>query len=157
MVKKNKWKEINMSGNEQVQAVETPVSRYGTVLSRAQREELKELSKEVFGASSRYAKLMSTGYHEMVTEEISEIVPGEDGKPDTERMVKVPVKTASGALQYVQKYHTADSVMAYMIQCKVILDKFKADMAKKQADEAAAKAQEEANKKTHEELSGSAV
>lgn len=126
-------------------------------LNRTQREELKALSKEVFGASSRYSKLINQGYSELVTEEISEIVPGEDGKPDTERMVQVPVKRADGALQYIHKYHTEESVMEYMKQCKVTLDNFKAQMAKKAADEQAKKAQEEANKKAQEELSGSAV
>lgn len=100
---------------------------------------------------------MNEGFSEMVTEEISEIVPGEDGKPDTERMVKVPVKRADGAMQFVQKYHTFESVLVYMKACKVTLDNFKVQMAQKAADEKAAKEQEETNKKVQEELSGSAV
>lgn len=142
---------------EQVKEETAVTPQYGNHLTREQREEFKALSKEVFGSSSRYEKLMIRGYDELITEEISEIVPGEDGKPDTERMVKVPVKRADGALQYAKKYHTADSVMAYMKQCKITLDLFKAQMAAKEANEKAAKEQEEANKQAHQELGGSAV
>jgi predicted PolB exonuclease-like 3'-5' exonuclease len=128
------------------------------VLTKAQREELKALSKEVFGSSSRYQKLMGKGYMEMLTEELSEIVPGEkEGDPDVEKMVKIPVKTADGALQYVQKYHTAESVKAYMEQCRVTIEKFKADMAKKEVEEKAKKEQVQANMEAHQKLGGSAL
>lgn len=126
-------------------------------LTRAQREELGALSQEVFGASSRYKKLMDQGYDELVTEELDEIVPGENGAPDTTRQVKVPIKREDGAFQSVRKYHTAESVKTYMLERKEMIDQIKAQLKKQQEEAAAKKAVEAQAKLVHESLVGSAV
>lgn len=122
------------------------------------REELNALSKELFGTSSKWQKLLNSGYSEVVTEEVTEYVPGEkDGDEGITRTVRVPVKRADGAPQSVVKRHTVESVKAYMLDRKEAMEKFKAMLQKQQDEQKAKKEQEDANRKAHEELSGSAL
>lgn len=126
-------------------------------LNRAQREELKALSLEVFGSSSRYQKLMNNGYSELVTEEIDEIVPGVDGAEDTVKKVKIPVKREDGALQYVTKYHTAESVKEYMLDLKKKQEEFKALMEKALAEQKARQEEQKAANAVQDQAGGSAL
>ena len=57
--------------------------------SRAVRDAMKALSKEIFGSESRYKKLFE--YDHVLTHKVKETVPGENGEPDTEREVEVPL------------------------------------------------------------------
>jgi hypothetical protein len=131
---------------------ELPVRTRGiNELTRSERELLNNVSKEVFGSSSRWQKLVNNGVARVVTEEVTELVPNEtdpEGEP-TERKVQVPVKTGNGALQSTIKRYTVSEVLALMIELKQRRD---AHLAKvKEAQEKAA-----LEKKLQEEVSGSA-
>lgn len=127
-----------------------------------EREQLDALSKEVFGASSRWQSLVTKGYSELVTEEVEEYVPeatDKDGKvtPGFNRKVRVPVKRKDGALQSTKKYHDIKSVTIYMLDRKAQLDKIKAEV-KRMQDEARAKKEADAlAKRVHEDAQGSAA
>src|SRR5580693_10476931 len=117
-------------------------------ITRAERKELDLLSKDIFGSSSRWQKLINKGYDEMVTEEVEETVPAEkEGEEPTKRMVKVPVLAPNGTHKFVRKYHTIESVLEFMVEQKKQLDIVRAQIAK-QRDELIAKinAENEAKK-----------
>jgi CRISPR/Cas system CMR subunit Cmr4 (Cas7 group RAMP superfamily) len=127
-------------------------------MDRKVKEELNALSAEVFGSSSRWAKLVDKGYTEIVTEEKEETTPiDSEGKGGEVVKVRVPVKTASGAVQYVTKRHTIESVRELMLDMKAKRDAYIAALTKAKEEEAAKKAQEALQKKVNEELMGSAL
>jgi len=127
-------------------------------IDRQTKDELNALSKEVFGASSRWQKLIGNGYTELVTEEVEEVVPAEkEGEEPTTRKVRVPLKNAAGMHQSVIKYHTVESVREYMLDRKKMLDQIRAQIKKQQDEARAKKEQEELTKKVHDDLQGSAV
>lgn len=129
-----------------------------STLSRVEREELNALSKEVFGASSRWQKLITKGVAEVVTETTTEYVPAEDGVGEgTTREVEVPVKRKDGALISRTKHFDKDTVKTYMLERKVKLEEFKAMIDKMKADEAAKKAQDELEANVQEEIGGSSL
>lgn len=108
-------------------------------LTRDQREELKALSKEVFGNESKWKKLLERGYYHEETEEKEETVPGEtkeDGTvvEATTRKVKVPILNKHGQRVKTVKYHTYESLLKLMVDFKKQMDEIKAQM-KKQQDE----------------------
>jgi len=108
-------------------------------ITRAERNALDALSKDIFGSSSRWQKLVDKGYDEMVTEEVEETVPAEkEGEEPTKRMVKVPVTAPNGTHKFVRKYHTIESVLEFMVEQKKQLDVIRAQIAK-QRDELIAK------------------
>lgn len=123
-------------------------------VTRKDREFLNTLSKEVYGVSSRWAKIVRDGVTELVTQELSEIVPGVDGAPDTEKTVKVPVKREDGALQSTIKRFSVEDVKVLMVERKIKLDEFKALVEKNKKEVAARKA---LNAKIAREASGSAA
>lgn len=118
--------------------------------TREEREELKALSQEVFGVPSRYRKLYST--KELVTQKISEIVPGEDGAPDETKLVEVAA-LQNGVKQYKMKHRTTEEVLELLREFKAKRDVYLAEMKKKQEEEKAKKAAEEAVK----DVTGSAL
>lgn len=123
-------------------------------ISRDLREELKELSKEVFGKTSKYQKLFEQ--QELVTKKVTETVPGENGEPDIQREVTVPV-LLNGAKQFRMVYRTPEQVLELLKEFKAKRDEF---LAKMKADQeaAAAKAKADADaKKLQEDLGGSAL
>lgn len=127
-----------------------------------EREQLDSLSKEVFGASSRWQTLVKKGFSELVTEELEEYVPGETAADGTvgegiTRKVQVPVKRKDGAHQHVMKRHDIKSVTLYMIERKAQIDKIKAEIKRMQDEEKAKKDAEALAKKVNAEASGSAV
>lgn len=135
----------------------TPVRTWDD-LSHAEREELKALSKEVYGASSRAKKLVDQGYLELLTEETTEYVPGKTEEEEgTTRTVKIPLKRKDGAKQSVLKRHTVDSIKAEMVDRKAKLDQIRAIIKKNQEEAQAKKKQEELTKHVHERLAGSAT
>lgn len=128
----------------------------------AERDELDALSKEVFGATSRWQTLVKKGFSQLLTEEVQEYVPGETKEDGTvgegfTRMVQVPIKRKDGALQSVMKYHDVSSVRVYMLERKAYLDKIKADIKRMQDEEKAKKDAEALAKRVHQEAQGSAV
>ena len=127
------------------------------MVNRELKQELNELSKEVFGSSSRWHKLVTQGYAELLTEEVTEFVPGEkEGDEGTTRKVSVP-KLHKGIKQSVTRFHTVESVHELMKARKAMLDQIRAEMKKAQEEKEAKAKQAELTKNVHEELSGSAV
>lgn len=126
--------------------------------TREQRDELNALSKEVFGSSSRWQKLVSNGYAKLLTEEVEEIVPAaKAGDRPTMRKISVPLKREDGAHQSTTEHHTVASVKTFMLERKAQIDAFRAQMKKMQEEQQAKKDQEKLALKVHEELQGSAL
>lgn len=127
------------------------------MITRAEREELKALSLEIFGVSSKWKKLLDNGITKQLTKTVVETVPGENGEPDTTREVEVPVLTESGATQSYTKYLSVEEVRDLLLDLKAKRDAFLAERKAKMEEAQAKKAQEDAANKVHEELRGSAV
>jgi predicted translin family RNA/ssDNA-binding protein len=127
------------------------------MVNRQTREELNALSQEVFGASSRWQKLLNNGYAQLVTEEIDEVVPGENGEPDTTKKVEVPVKRADGALQYTTEYHTVDSVREYMLDLKKKQEEMRALIAKMQEEKRQKENQKKLEEAVQQDIGGNAL
>lgn len=120
-------------------------------LSRKDREELNSLSKEVFGTSSRWQKLVDQGYMKPLTKKVSETVPGaKEGDPATETEIEVLDTREDGAVQMTTARHTLESIKEYMLSRKKQFDLIRAEMKRK-------KDQEELAKRVHSELNGSAI
>lgn len=119
--------------------------------------ELKSLSKEVFGSASRYQKILDKGTTELVTTKTTEVVPGVDGAEDTTREIQVPVLAKNGTKQYKQKYYTPDECLALLRTMKVKRDELLAMIKKQQEEQAAKAAEAEQQRKINEDLAGSAL
>ena len=127
-------------------------------LTRAEREELKALSKEVFNSTSRWEKLIKNGYPELLTHEVTELVPGKtEADEPTEQKSRVPMKTARGTYMSRMKYHTVDSVRSYMLDRKKQIDDMRAEIKRRQDEARAQREKEQLVQKVHQELQGSAV
>lgn len=128
------------------------------MVDRKTRLELNALSKDVFGVSSKWQKLVEKGYLEEVTEEVTETVPAEkEGDAPTTKTVRVPVLTASGGKQSLLKRYTVETVREFLLERKKTLDTLRA-LLKKQHEDKLAKAKEEAEaKKINDANAGSAT
>jgi hypothetical protein len=125
--------------------------------SRKVRELMKSLSMEIFGKSSRYQKLFE--YDEVKTVEVDEVVPGQNGEPDTTKKVRVPLMTGHGKgyKQTVRRYRSVEEVLQLLLDFKAARDEHIAKM-KSSREAARAKQEEEARlKKVQEDLGGSAL
>lgn len=122
--------------------------------TRAQREEMKALSLEIFGKTSRYSKLFV--YDDVLTHEVDEVVPGENGAEDTTKKVRVPL-LFNGSKQSRRKYRNVEEVIQLLRDFKGKRDEFLAQMKAQQAEAAAKKEADLAAKKLQEELGGSAL
>lgn len=126
-------------------------------VDRELRNELDTLSKQVFGVSSKWKKLVESGVTEMITEEKTEMVPGENGAEPTEQKLQVPVKAPNGAIQYRVKRFTVEGILEFMRERKKLIDQIN-EMNRKNREAAEAKQkQEQLAKQVHADLSGSAV
>ena len=134
------------------------------MVSKKERKELDELSKNVFGSSSRWQKLIGKGYTEQVMKDVVETVPPEkEGDEPTTRTVQVPVKTESGMDLYVTKYHTTESVKKYMEEQKEVLEKLRVQIKEMQEnqkrleeDQKRQQQEQEIAKQIHRQMGGSA-
>lgn len=116
-------------------------------ITRAEREELNALSKEVFNVSSKWQKFFK-GVPELVTKTITETVPGDNGAPDTTREVVVPV-LLDGAKQYRVKAYSAEECKKLLLDAKRQRDEYLAKLKEQQQlAEIAKKVQEQAAGKT---------
>lgn len=122
--------------------------------SREEREQLKALSTQVFGASSRYKKLYE--YDHVLTHKVTETVPGENGQPDTEVEKEVPL-LYNGSKQSVRRYRTTEEVIQLMLDFKTKREEFLAQMKKQQEEQKSKKEADELAKKVQEDLGGSAL
>jgi len=126
-------------------------------ISRKERKELDALSKEVFGTSSRWHKLVTSGHGELLTEEKTETVPpAKEGEESTTKTVNVPVKTSFGANKLITKHYTVESVKAMMLEQKTRIEQIKEQIKKHYDDMKAAKEAEERTKQLNDQFSGSA-
>ncbi len=127
-------------------------------VDRKIREELNALSKEIFGVSSKWQKLVD-GVYQTVTRDVEEAVPAEfetqknqDGtetqvqvKAATTRTVKVPVpfldkngRDTSNSKGYKAiKRYTLEEIHAQLLDMKTQLDIYKQVQAARIADAAA--------------------
>lgn len=122
--------------------------------TREQRVQLKALSQEIFGKSSRYQKLYE--YDEVLTKTVTETVPGVDGAPDKEETKEVPV-LFNGSKQSRRRYRSTSEVLDLMVNFKAKRDEFLAQMKQQQEEAKKRKEEAEALKKVQDELGGSAL
>lgn len=121
------------------------------------RQELNALSKEVFGASSRWQKLVTNGYSELVTEEVEELVPSDkEGEEPKLEKVRMPA-LLNGMRQSVMKRHTVESVKELMLKLKTSRDEYFVRVKEAQAAQQAAKEKAELAQKVQEAVAGSAA
>jgi len=124
--------------------------------NREQREELKALSQEVFGVSSKWQKLME--YDEVKKTKVKETVPGENGEPDTEREVEVPLFVPGTKVkQSTRRYRSIEEVLELLRSFKAKRDEYLAQIKKQQEEAKAKKEAEEQARKVQEQLGGSAL
>lgn len=124
------------------------------MLNRNERDQLKALSKEVFGVSSRYQRFLE-GVAEVITHEVDEEVPGDGDAPATTRKVRVPTLTANGVKQTRIKRYTFQETLDLLLSFKAQRDAMIKAQLDQQAAAAAKKAQAELQKKVQDELAGS--
>ena len=127
-------------------------------LTKNERKELDALSRDVFGISSRWQKMVEKGEKELVTHEVTETVPAEkEGEEPTTRQVRVPLLSERGEQQFVMKRHTVECVKELLSGYKSQLDTIRAQIAAQKEEASAKQRAEEQAKQLHKELSGSAV
>lgn len=119
-------------------------------LSRDERTELKRLSKELMGASSKWQKFVD-GVPQEITREVEEVVPGENGEPDTTRKVTVPV-LVNGVKQTFIKRFTQREVLDLLVEFKVKRELALAQRKALLEAQAKALAQKEAEEKLMKEI-----
>lgn len=122
------------------------------------KQELNALSKEVFGVSSRWQKLVKNGYSEVITEEVEELVPSDvlGEEPKTEK-VRKPVLRADGAKLSTTKRYTVESVKELMLKLKTAREEYLARLKKMQEEAKAAQEKQDLAKKIHVEATGSSL
>jgi hypothetical protein len=126
------------------------------------KEELDKLSKEVFGSSSKWKKMVEDGVIEPVLEDTKRLIPDPetDGDYKTETIkTQVSHFGANGGelSKFEVKRYTVDSIKAHMLDIKARFEAFRENVKKLQEEQ---KAKEEADKAAKEQLganSGSAV
>ena len=131
--------------------------------TKAIRKELDALSKEVYGTTSRWQKLINQGYKELVTEEKEETIPPEkEGDEPTTRTVKVPV-LKNGSQQYVVKRYDESNIKEHLLEQKKHLDNLREQLKKLQEEQARLRKEEEEKrlaeeqaKALHQQIAGSA-
>lgn len=107
-------------------------------LSREQREEMKTLSREIFGVSSKWKTLLDHGYLYKVTRKVVEHVPQEDGTiKEVEK--EVPALNEHGQEYSVRKYYTYDELKAKMLDLKERMRALNETLKKQQEEAKAAK------------------
>jgi len=133
---------------------DSSISRLDQSTTREQREQLKALSLEIFGKSSRYKKLYE--FDEVLTKSVTETIPGVDGAPDKEETKEVPV-LFNGSKQSRRRYRSTSEVLDLMVAFKVKREEFLAQMKQQQEEAKKRKEEAEALKKVQESLGGSAL
>lgn len=111
---------------------------------------------EMFGVSSKYQKFVR-GIPEVVTEEVEETVPGENGAEATTRMVRVPKLTTDGRKQVHTKFYTYEEVLNLLLGMKAKHEAMMEAQVLAYQAEMADKLEAEAVKNAQKQLSGSAI
>lgn len=120
--------------------------------TREQRLQLQALSKELFGTSSKYRKLYSE--KTLITHTETQVRKHDDGTETTDKL-QVPT-LLNGVRQYKMTYRNTEQVLQLLLDAKVKLDNYRAELKKHQEEAASKKAAEETAVKLQEELAGSA-
>jgi hypothetical protein len=106
-------------------------------IEREVREELNELSKFVYGVSSKWQSILDHGFKELVTETKTETVPGENGEPDTTKEIKVAV-LKNGVNQYRIKRYSLEEVKVLLLvgkaQREAMIARYQEMQRQKQAE-----------------------
>jgi hypothetical protein len=126
-------------------------------LSKEERDELSDLSKEVFGTRSRWQKMITQGYMDVVMRKVQEIVPGVDGADPTIKTTEVPALTEFGAKQIVTKFHTVDSIREHMLTLKRQREEIVAAIKSSNEEIKAKQDQEQLMKNIQDQATGSAL
>ena len=121
------------------------------------RKEMDALSKEIFGVSSRWQKILKTGNKQLLTKTVKEVVPATDGQEATTKDVEVPVLTDHGFKQSIIKNYTLDEVHQMLLLAKAQVDAFRAAQKQQEEEKVKAEAEHNALKNLHESTYGSAV
>lgn len=124
-------------------------------ITRVERLEMNELSKEVFGVSSRWQKFLN-GVLEPVTRTVNETVPGVDGAEPTTKEAQVPVLVGKTKVSKM-RYYSVEEIKTKMLEFKAKKAEIDAIVKQQQAEQKAKQEQEDLQKKIQEDLSGSAV
>jgi hypothetical protein len=124
--------------------------------SRETINELNQLSKEIFGASSKWRKMVESGVLEPVMEDIKKVNP--DGTFEMTKIQAMHTSTKGGEVpkSRIVRY-TPETIKAYMVERKAQKEQFIAALAKMEQDKRAANAAEAAKKAALEHASGSSV
>lgn len=120
-------------------------------IDRKTKEELNQLSKEVFGSSSKWRKMMDLGVPEVVEENTKKLVM-KDGKEEYETVKTAVLYKEQMPLNTLRRY-TVSEVRDFMLTVKDRQDQVRAAIKRieeQQKAQAAAKA-------TAEKASGTAV
>jgi len=124
--------------------------------TREQRDQMKALSMEIFGASSKWQKLYK--FDETLTEMVTETIPGVDGAEDTTKEVKVPLYVPGTKVKQIKRqYRSTQEVLELLLMFKAKRDEYIANMKKMQQEALAKRLADEKAKKLQEELGGSAL
>jgi hypothetical protein len=126
-------------------------------IARELRMELNQLSKEVFGVSSKWQKILRDGTTQVLTRTVKETVPGKEGEEPTVKEVQVPILTEYGAKQLVTTRYTLEEVHQMLLGYKVQLENFRTIAKQQQEEKAAKEAEHKALKDVHDTAYGSAV
>lgn len=102
-------------------------------LTKNQRNLLNQLSKDVFGSSSRWQKFIEKGVKQVVTEEKEETIPAEEGKEATTRKISVPKLNDKGQTVTHIIHHTPESILEIMMEFKKQKDAWVKQMEEIQA------------------------
>lgn len=128
-------------------------------ITRKEREEMKALSKEVFGSTSRWKTILDKGLKELTTRTVVETVPGEDGVEDTTKESKQPILYGNNNVRqfHMRYFQDLDELKLFMLDIKTKRDAFYEQLRKMQEEEQAKKEKEELIQKVQEENAGSAL
>lgn len=121
-------------------------------IDRQAREQLKALSKEIFGSSSKWQTILSKGTTELLTKTETQV----DGTGQSFETV-VPVLNANGTKNFYQKYYTLETLTEYLLSLKIKRDEFLAKMAKQKEDDRLKAETAKLLEQTKQELTGSAL
>jgi hypothetical protein len=128
----------------------------GNDVTCAVRDQMKNLSQEIFGSTSKWQKLYK--FDETLKHTIVETIPGEGDAPATTKEVEVPLYVEGTKVkQMVRKYRTTEEVLSLLLMFKQKRDAYIENMKKMQAEALAKRQADEAAKKLQSDFGGSAV
>ena len=125
-------------------------------MDRKTREELNQLSKEVFGSSSKWRKFVDSGELLPVMETVKVLDAQTEEVKEEQRQLIHHGPNGGEQAKFEIKRHTPESIKERMILMLAQREQVRQMIEKLQKEEAEKKAKEEANK-TVASVSGSAV